>query len=70
MGLFSKDEPQARIVAGVELRCEVCKFEKFHYRQATLHGAVASFFDVEWMSPSADCYVCGHCGYVHWFLPV
>jgi hypothetical protein len=35
-----------------------------------LHGAIASFFDLEWTGPRADCYVCAQCGYIHWFLPV
>ena len=29
---------------------------------------VASFFNLEWVQPSADCYVCAECGYIHWFL--
>ena len=70
MGLFGKSDPEPAIVAGVTLRCEICKFDRFHYRNAQLHGAVASFFDLEWTGPRADCYVCAQCGYIHWFLPV
>lgn len=69
MGLFSKDEPETFEIAGVQLHCEICKRQQFWHRRAQLHSAVATFFDVEWVSPSADCYVCAHCGYIHWFLP-
>jgi len=69
MGLFGRSQAERAIVAGVNLRCEICKFDHFHHRKAQLHGAVASFFDMEWTSPSADCYVCGKCGFIHWFLP-
>lgn len=70
MGLFDKAEPQHAFVAGVSLRCEICKFDRFHHRNAQLHGAIASFFDLEWTGPRADCYVCAKCGYIHCFLPV
>jgi hypothetical protein len=69
MALFSGQEPQSFVVAGFELRCEICKHTKFLHRRAQMHSAVATFFDVEWATPSADCYVCANCGYVHWFLP-
>jgi hypothetical protein len=29
----------------------------------------ASFFNLEWTSPTCTCLVCSACGYVHWFLP-
>jgi hypothetical protein len=67
---FSNSEPQPCEVAGVSLRCEICKHTRFWHRKAQLHTALASFLDFEWLGPSADCFVCAHCGYVHWFLPV
>jgi hypothetical protein len=69
MGLFGKHEPEGATVAGHALRCEICKNEKFWYRRAQLHTGVASFFNLEWAQPSADCFVCAGCGYIHWFLP-
>lgn len=69
MALFGKNEPEPATVAGVVLRCEICKHDRFWHRRAQLHTAVASFFDLEWIQPSADCYVCAQCGYIHWFLP-
>jgi hypothetical protein len=70
VGLFSKKEPEPASVAGVELRCEICKHTTFYSREAQLHTALASFFDLEWTGTTATCYVCARCGYVHWFVPV
>ena len=69
MGLVSNSEPQPATVAGFVLRCEICKHDRFWHRSTQLHTAVASFFNLEWTQPSADCYVCAQCGYIHWFLP-
>jgi hypothetical protein len=71
MGLFSgSPKPEPALVAGVSLRSEICKHERFYHRKSQVHGAVASFFDLEWLSPTADCYICAKCGYLHWFLDV
>ena len=70
MGLFGEREAQTVQVAGQTLRCQVCGYGLFWHQRAQLHGGVATFFNTEWASPSADCYVCGQCGYVHWFLPL
>jgi hypothetical protein len=67
---FSNSDAQAYNVAGVSLRCEICKHTLFWHRNAQLHTAMATFFDFEWLGPNADCYVCARCGYIHWFLPV
>jgi hypothetical protein len=69
MGLFDKLEPERATIKGHPLRCEICHHEAFWHRRAQLHSAVASFFNLEWTQPSADCYVCAECGYIHWFLP-
>ena len=69
MGLFSKEEPRpVTIRDGSRLACVVCGCESFFRRQGQLHTAVATFFNLEWTNPTADCVVCGKCGYVHWFL--
>lgn len=62
-------DPRPVEIVGQTLRCQVCAHDAFRHRKAQLHEAVATFFNVEWASPTADCYVCGACGYVHWFLP-
>jgi hypothetical protein len=69
VGFFGENEPEQVSVAGVTLRCEICKNERFWQRRAQLNTAVASFFGLDWSNPSAECYVCSQCGYIHWFLP-
>jgi hypothetical protein len=69
MGLFGQAEPEHATVKGHQLRCEICHHDLFWHRAAQLHTAVASFFNLEWIQPTADCYVCAECGYIHWFLP-
>lgn len=34
---------------------------------AQLNTAMASFFNLDWANPTAECRICGQCGYVHWF---
>jgi hypothetical protein len=70
MGLLGKEEPDTITVLGKPLRCQVCKNITFYQRRAQLHAGVATFFNMEWASPTCDCMVCSQCGYVHWFLPV
>lgn len=70
MAPFRSREPESFEVMGVPLRCEICKNDRFWHRSAQLHSAVATFFDFEWLGPTADCFVCSRCGYIHWFFPV
>ncbi len=51
-----------------DLKCVVCGHTHFTHRKAQLHTALATFFDMEWLGATADCYVCDECGYIHWFL--
>jgi hypothetical protein len=74
--LFGDDErkssqPQVQNyrVAGKELSCQICSYDKFWQREAQLNTAAATFFGFDWANKSAVCYVCGNCGYIHWFLP-
>jgi len=69
MGLFGKKEPEEIHIAGLKLHCEICKQERFWKKEAQLNTAVATFFNFDWANPTAICYVCDHCGYIHWFLP-
>lgn len=69
MSIFGKAEPEEFDVLGRPLRCQICSNITFYRQQAQLHGAVATFFKVEWASPTAECLVCSACGYIHWFLP-
>ena len=69
MGLFGKKETEQIQVAGLQLHCEICKHDRFWRRKAQLNTAVATFFSFDWANPTAECFVCGNCGYIHWFLP-
>lgn len=68
MGLFEKEKSEEVYVANLKLRCEICKHERFWLREAQLNTAVATFFNFDWVNPTATCYVCDGCGYIHWFL--
>jgi len=69
VALFDNSTPEQVTVAGLQLRCEICKHDRFWHRKAQLNTAVATFFNFDWANPSASCLVCDHCGYIHWFLP-
>ena len=60
---------QVAFVADQPLKCVVCHHDRFRHRRAQLHSASASFFNLEWLGPTADCYICSNCGHVHWFIP-
>ena len=69
MALFDKKRPEPVSIAGHDVTCEVCGGTQFWHRTAQLNTAVATFFNVDWANPSADCYVCDGCGHIYWFLP-
>ena len=68
MGIFEKKEPEPVMVHGKALNCAVCQHSRFWQRKAQLHSAVATFFNLEWTNPTAQCFVCEKCGYIYWFL--
>jgi hypothetical protein len=69
MGLFSKEEPKhLKLRTGERLDCKVCGFDRFFFRRGQLNTALATFFSLDWVDATAECWVCGRCGYVHWFL--
>ena len=70
MGIFKKKEPVPLNIAGVQLRCEICKHDRFFTREAMLNTPGLTFFDLDWANASATCAVCANCGYIHWFLPL
>jgi hypothetical protein len=61
---FGKEAPETVEVRGKALRCQLCKHELFGQRRAQRHSGVATFFNLEWASPT-----CSACGDVHWFFP-
>lgn len=64
-----RERGEPAFVAEQRLTCVVCRHGHFRHRRAQLHSAAASFFNMEWLGPTADCYICSKCGYVHWFVP-
>ena len=68
MALFKNKTAERVRLAGLDLHCEICKHDRFWHREAQLNTAVATFFNFDWANPTADCYVCDGCGYIHWFL--
>ena len=72
MGLFGKSEPETvelPALDGASMKCQVCNNHTFWRRDAQLHTGVASFFNVEWASPTCTCVICSRCGFIHWFFP-
>lgn len=67
--MFGKREPETVEVVGRPLTCQVCHHDTFWRREAQLHTGVASFFNLEWASPTCICLVCSSCGFIHWFFP-
>lgn len=65
----AKEEASLRVVAGHRLRCPICEHERFHQRSALLTSRRRALFDLEWLSPRAEIYVCERCGHVLWFKP-
>jgi hypothetical protein len=55
-------------INGEKLTCQVCGQDSFTQRKGQLNTAVASFFGFDWANPTATCYICISCGYVHWFM--
>jgi len=52
-----------------QLKCVVCKEKQFLHRRAPLRSATAGSPATDWMTATANCYVCSSCGYMHWFMP-
>lgn len=69
MGIFGKEEPEPVEMLGKAFHCQVCTHDTFYTRRAQLHAGVATFFNLEWASPTCDCVICSYCGYIHWFFP-
>jgi hypothetical protein len=66
---WNHEEAAARVLSGKALRCPHCDHDRFRHRKALLPSRPRALFDLEWMSPKADLYVCGRCGHVAWFRP-
>ncbi len=56
-------------IHGFQLYCQVCRCSEFWQHNVQLHTPMATFFNLDFANRVANCAVCTHCGYVHWFLP-
>ena len=50
------------------INCLICGNQSFDRRPAQLNTSTLSFFGLDWLNKTADCYVCKSCGYIHWFV--
>lgn len=57
-----------RTVKGKKLVCPVCDHKYFHTRKSMLNTRGLTFFNLDWANKSATNYICGHCGYIFWFM--
>lgn len=56
-------------IAGIDLECKHCGHDQFLKRKAQLNTAFLSFLDLDWLNQTGTVFVCGRCGFLHWFLP-
>lgn len=56
------------IKRGLKLECLICKNTNFWTRETLMNTKGMTFLNLDWANKSATNYVCGNCGYVHWFL--
>ena len=64
----NRAEPTTVQVLDWQLECYVCKYELFWHRNVQLNTGLATFFNFDWIDPSATCCICARCGHIHWFL--
>ncbi len=71
MGLFNLENKGAEPVSVRDkaLICMFCGHPRFVQRRVQLHTGLRTFFSLEWTNRRAKCFVCEHCGFIHWFLP-
>ncbi len=56
------------VVQGKKLVCPVCDHKYFYTRKSMLNTRGLTFLNLDWANKSATNYICGHCGYIFWFL--
>ncbi len=56
------------IIKDKKLECHHCNNSIFFKKKAQLNTAVMTFFDLDFMNPSAEVFVCSNCKYLFWFL--
>lgn len=65
------NEAVHQFIYGVDgpIKCIVCGHDKLYSRTILLSTAKKTFFGVDWVNPSANCLICGRCGFIMWFMP-
>lgn len=63
-----KTAPSTAEVDGHQLKCLMCHHESFHKRRSHFDMSLATTMNPDWADRQAYCYVCDHCGFVHWFI--
>ena len=53
--------------AGHWLKCPICSGENFWHREAQLNTRAMTLFDLDWINPRGDCYICDNCRHILWF---
>ena len=65
----SSKDPTRIEIGGKALRCQHCGYDQFVEGEAQLQTATLTLLRLEWLGKTANFYVCGECGFMHWFLP-
>lgn len=60
-------EPQVYQIKGNEIKCPICRNDKFWLQKAQLNKATSSFFGLDWADKSATCLICSECTHISWF---
>ena len=58
------------VIDGKPLTCPHCEGEMFERREAQLHTAGLTFFNMEFLNKTAIIFVCQGCGRLEWFLDI
>lgn len=56
------------IVAGRLISCPICRCDRFSQRRALLSSRADAAFNMQWLSDSAEAWICRQCGYILWFM--
>lgn len=62
-----RDQGVPLMVEGTPVACPICRHDRYRMKERFM-PETAGFFDVEWINPSAETYICLRCGHVMWFV--
>jgi DNA-directed RNA polymerase subunit RPC12/RpoP len=66
-GFKETSEPGEYQLAGRPVRCPHCGHQRFVSGHALLNTAGRTFFNMDYLDPSATTLVCAECGRIEWF---